>query len=56
MRDRINTKYRVYKARAKYHNGVVFVTKDEYEAFEGLIISYTNAGGNSFICSAYHDG
>lgn len=51
LRDRINTKYRVYKARAKYHNGVVFVTKDEYEAFEGLITSYTNAGGNSFIHS-----
>lgn len=49
LRDRINTKYRVYKARAKYHNGVVFVTKDEFEAFQGLITSYVNAGGNSFV-------
>lgn len=49
LRDRINTKYRVYKARAKNNNGVVFVTRDEYEAFEGLIISYINAGGNSFV-------
>lgn len=51
LRDRINTKYRVYKLRAKYNNGVVFVTKDEYEAFQGLITSYTNAGGNSFVHS-----
>lgn len=51
LRDRINTKYRVYKARAKNNNGVVFVTRDEYEAFEGLIISYINAGGNSFVHS-----
>lgn len=49
LRDRINTKYRVYKARAKYNNDVVFVTRDEYEAFQGLITSYTNAGGNSFV-------
>ena len=48
LRDRIITKYRVYKARAKYHDGV-FVTRDEFEAFQGLITSYIDAGGNSFI-------
>lgn len=51
LRDRINTKYRVYKARAKNNDGVVFVTRDEYEAFEGLITSYIDAGGNSFVHS-----
>ena len=49
LKDRINTKYRIYKQRARYNNGIVFLSKNELESFEGLIDSYIAAGGNSFI-------
>ena len=49
LRDRINRNYRNYKARAKSNNGIVFITKNELEAFEGLIAAYTAAEGNSFV-------
>ena len=49
LKDRINTKYRLYKQRARYNNGVVFLSKNELESFEGLIDSYSAAGGNSFV-------
>lgn len=49
LKDRINTKYRLYKQRARHNNGIVFLSKNELESFEGLIDSYSAAGGNSFV-------
>lgn len=49
LKDSINTKFRSYMARAKHNNGKVFLTQNEFQSFEGLIASYTAAGGNSFI-------
>ena len=51
LRDRINRNYRNYKSRAKHNNGIVFITKNQLEAFEGLINAYTAADGNSFVHS-----
>ena len=49
LKDHIYKDFRNYMARAKSNKGVVYITKNELEAFEGLIESYTAAGGNSFV-------
>lgn len=49
LKDRIYKDFRNYRARAKNNKDIVFITKNELEAFEGLIESYTAAGGNSFV-------
>ena len=49
LKDRIYRNFKSYRLRAKYNKGVVFITKNQLEAFEGLIDSYTAAEGNSFI-------
>lgn len=49
LKDRIYKDFRNYMARAKSNKGIVYITKNELEAFEGLIESYTAAGGNSFV-------
>lgn len=49
LRDRIQHNYRAYLERAKKTHGEVFITQNQLEAFEGLIESYEQAGGNSFI-------
>ena len=49
LKDRIYKDFRNYITRAKSNKGIVYITKNELEAFEGLIESYTAAGGNSFV-------
>lgn len=49
LKDRIHEKYLRLKRREKLNNGIVFWTKEEHEAFRGLVDSYDEAGGNSFI-------
>ena len=48
LKDRIMTKYDNFKKR-KNSDGQVVITEQELEVFEGLIDSYSKAGGNSFV-------
>ena len=49
LKDRILHNYKIFLERKELNNGVPFLTEREKEALYGLIESYTQAGGNSFI-------
>lgn len=49
LKDRIEKNFRTYQKRAEINNGRVFLTQNELESFEGVIESYEDAGGNSFV-------
>lgn len=51
LRDRILQSYKFYLRRGKYNNNIPLISQNEQEALEGLIQSYTESGGNSFIHS-----
>ena len=49
LKDRIEKSFRAYQKRAEINNGKVFLTQNELESLEGVIESYEDAGGNSFV-------
>lgn len=52
LKDRIEKSYRVYRQRAQDVGADrVFITKTELEILNGIMESYEEAGGNSFVHS-----